>query len=210
MPSLSSPSARGGQSVLVDAVSWLKSDWTAAFKGFPIASAKWRTTMMWCALSQLCGRSGGGAIYTTARAQQHGYNAPDHSRCHTRATRCAALRSHATVRRPASRAARTSSSTTWPALIASSRRARVRHQRREATSRASRCGRHTTARRATPHAVAAPIRNEPPTHERRTLTPRPTNHRRRLRALLLRLAQVHRQVRDAAHHAEAQVVAYKY
>ena len=34
--------------------------------------------------------------------------------------------------------------------------------------------------------------------------------RRRLRALLLRLAQVHRQVRDAAHHAEAQVVAYKY
>ena len=29
--------------------------------------------------------------------------------------------------------------------------------------------------------------------------------RRRLRALLLRLAQVHRQVRDAAHHAEAQV-----
>ena len=34
--------------------------------------------------------------------------------------------------------------------------------------------------------------------------------RRRLRALLLRLAQVHRQVRDAAHHAEAQVVLYKY
>ena len=133
-----------------------------------------------------------------------------HSRCHTRATRRAALRSRATVRRPASRAARTSSSTTWPALIASSRRARVRHQRREATSRASRCGRHTTARRATPHAVAAPIRNEPPTHERRTLTPRPTNHRRRLRALLLRLAQVHRQVRDAAHHAEAQVEFFKY
>ena len=35
---------------------------------------------------------------------------------------------------------------------------------------------------------------------------RTKKHRRRLRALLLRLAQVHRQVRDAAHHAEAQVV----
>ena len=34
--------------------------------------------------------------------------------------------------------------------------------------------------------------------------------RRRLRALLLRLAQVHRQVRDAAHHAEAQVELFKY
>ena len=47
-------------------------------------------------------------------------------------------------------------------------------------------------------ALAAPR----PRHRRNRTTKK---HRRRLRALLLRLAQVHRQVRDAAHHAEAQV-----
>ena len=52
-------------------------------------------------------------------------------------------------------------------------------------------------------ALAAPR----PRHRRNRTTKK---HRRRLRALLLRLAQVHRQVRDAAHHAEAQVEFFKY
>ena len=69
-----------------------------------------------------------------------------HSRCHTRATRRAALHSRATIRRPASRAVRTSSSTTWPALIASSRRAQVWHQRQESARRA----RHATQPLAAP------------------------------------------------------------
>ena len=113
------------------------------------------------------------AARTTARV----HKALDHSRCHTRATHHAALRSRVTIRRPASRAARTSSSTTWPARIASSRRARVRAPR--------------------PQTRTAIVR-----HRR----DRTKKTRRRLRALLLRLAQVHRQVRHAAHHAEAQVV----
>ena len=144
--------------------------------------------------------------YTTGRrARTNGYEALDHDSriigrrtpAATRATHHAALRSRVTIRRPASRAARTSSSTTWPARIASSRRARVWHQRQAAFPHAPRRGRqrgrHTTARAYTP-------------------SPRPHNkkNRRRLRALLLRLAQVHRQVRDAAHHAEAQVEFFKY
>ena len=72
--------------------------------------------------------------------------------------------------------------------IASSRRARVR------SSVADSLGRVTHNRRATPR-----HRRD---HTKKT--------RRRLRALLLRLAQVHRQVRDAAHHAEAQVEFFKY
>ncbi|CAH0369431.1 unnamed protein product, partial [Pelagomonas calceolata] len=56
-------------------------------------------------------------------------------------------------------------------------------------------------------AGAASLNTKPPSYAIAATAPQP---RRRLRALLLRLAQVHRQVRDAAHHAEAQVEFFKY
>ena len=66
-------------------------------------------------------------------------------------------------------------------------------------------GSHRAERRGCGRRV---LKHKPPSYAIAATTQKKT--RRRLRALLLRLAQVHRQVRDAAHHAEAQVVAYKY